>query len=219
MERLSGGCRNAAIAARSQDAVQSQCWAGWPQGCNRCGACAIRPRGAGIARCDRQEQEVVALTVGAAELGWKVRCDCHVVGLRGYGAYRECTQVGRACAAIAASPMPRHPGDRVKRSRRDASALPGVSSLGGPRVGVGSRSQGRGDARPHSPSGGHERDRVSGAAAPGSVPVAPRLDLSSWPKALDAGAVPMAGGAEVRTVPIRLMQTPTTCRMLPLAGI
>jgi transposase len=44
-------------------------------------------------------------------------------GPSGYGLYRYLTKKGLACAVVAASLIPRRPGDKVKTDRRDAVEL------------------------------------------------------------------------------------------------
>ena len=41
----------------------------------------------------------------------------------GYGVYRHLRDRGHDCVAVAPSPIPRKPGERVKTDRRDATAL------------------------------------------------------------------------------------------------
>lgn len=48
---------------------------------------------------------------------------CYEAGPCGYGLHLLLTKLGQACIVIAASMMPRRPGDHVKRDRRDAMTL------------------------------------------------------------------------------------------------
>ena len=48
---------------------------------------------------------------------------CYEAGPCGYGVYRQLTSLGHRCEVVAASLIPRKPGDRVKTNRRDATML------------------------------------------------------------------------------------------------
>ena len=52
----------------------------------------------------------------------KVRV-CHEAGPTGYGLYRQIIALGHECAVVAASMIPKKPGDRIKTNRRDAATL------------------------------------------------------------------------------------------------
>ncbi|MER8786040.1 hypothetical protein NKH60_33645 [Mesorhizobium sp. M1006] len=48
---------------------------------------------------------------------------CYEAGPCGYGVHRQLTSLGHRCDVVAASLIPRKPGDRVKTNRRDATML------------------------------------------------------------------------------------------------
>jgi hypothetical protein len=45
---------------------------------------------------------------------------CYEAGLCGYGIQRQLTEAGHECGGVAASPIPRKSGERIKTDRRDA---------------------------------------------------------------------------------------------------
>ena len=49
---------------------------------------------------------------------------CYKAGPCGYGVHRQLTSLGHRCEVVAASLIPRKPGDRVKTNRRDATMSP-----------------------------------------------------------------------------------------------
>jgi transposase len=48
---------------------------------------------------------------------------CYEAGPCGYGLYRQLTALGHGCMVVAASMIPRKPGERVKTDRRDSQKL------------------------------------------------------------------------------------------------
>lgn len=55
---------------------------------------------------------------------------CYEAGPCGYGVHRQLTSLGHRCDVVAASLIPRKPGDRVKTNRRDATMLARLNRAG-----------------------------------------------------------------------------------------